>query len=226
MEATSAVLPPRTTLGRRVLWVGACVSPLLLMGAAWWAVNTFVLARAVPGRNATGEEAVRFIRDEHGLPRLPAPQRLEVLQTLLRRAVEEPSFRAEMIAALRSSTGEEQSAFRTNIFDTFKPIFLADIHRYHTLRGAERAAFVDERIVAYNRMGAFFANARVDRQALMGVMPDADDALDLLYRRTTEEERLSGATYLAAVQQRIEEILADAALKAEFERRIAAGTQP
>ncbi len=223
MDATPAVLPPRTTLARRLLWVGLCISPLLLMGAAWWAVNTFVLARAVPGNTATGEEVVRFIRHEHGLPRLPSPQRLEVLQTLLRRAVDEPAFRAEMIAALRSSTGEEQSAFRTHIFDTFKPIVLADINRYQSLRGAERAAFLDERIVAYNRMGAFFANARVDRQALMGVMPDADDALDLLYRRTTEEERLSGATYLAAVQERINAILADPPLKAEFERRIAAG---
>lgn len=207
---------------RRVALLGLCLLPVVLVGTAWWVVNEIVLARPIPGATAGGEEAVQFIAHEKGLVRLSEPERFDALQQILRRAVAEPTFRNDMVAALRRSTADEVAAFRANIFDTFKPVLMKDVRAYQALNGGALAKFIDERIVAYNRMGAFFANTRVDKQSLVGVLPEPKDVLALIFSRTTEEERNAALAYQAVLAQRIEQILADPALKAEFEARIAA----
>ena len=114
------------------------------------------------------------------------------------------------------------SAFRANIFDTFLPVLMTDIREYRGLSGDALAKFIDGRIVEYNRMGAFFVNARVDKSSLVGVLPEPKDVLELIFSRTTEEERATGMAYQAALARRIEQILSDPQLKADFEARIAA----
>jgi hypothetical protein len=165
---------------------------------------------------------VQFIAHDKGLPRLPQAERFEKLRSILRRAVDDEAFRTEMVAALRRSTSEEVSAFRANIFDTFKPVLMQDIRKYQSLSGPALDQFIDERIVEYNRMGAFFVNARVDKQSLVGVLPEPKDVLELALSRTTEEERNAAMEYQAALARRIEDILANPVLKAGFEARIAA----
>jgi hypothetical protein len=165
---------------------------------------------------------VQFIVHEKGLPRLSDPQREAFVEQQVRRLVKDPAFRASFLAEYRTSSPEEQKAFRANLFDAFKPIVMRDLRRYRELDAPARREFLDERIVAYNRMNAFRGEVRISKDAVGGAAPSSGEILQLLIDKTTDEERQLGMAYAAALRARVEEILADQELKTKFEARIAA----
>ncbi len=86
----------------------------------------------------------------------------------------------------------------------------------------EREAYLDERIVAYNRLRLLWGEVRVSKNDLGVSGGSPAEALALVMERTSEEERRVGLEYAQALKTRVEAILADPTLKAEFEARIAA----
>jgi CRISPR/Cas system-associated endonuclease/helicase Cas3 len=77
-------------------------------------------------------------------------------------------------------------------------------------------------VVEYGRLASFFGQVKINKSAFGNAAPKPQELLQLLFSKTTEEERQQGAAYFAAYAQRVSEILADAELVREFEGRIAA----
>jgi hypothetical protein len=204
----------------------ACVSPLLLLGGVWWAVNVFVLTPGVPGDDASPEECVRFIAHERGLSRLNAERGDRFVQAQLQRLLRDAGVRTGFAAALRRLTLDEQVAFREHVFETLKPRVMADIRQFHTLRDEPLRQYLDERIVQYNRWGTLLQHARIDKSAFGDASPNSVQMSELLLSKTTEEERQLGAAYFAALAERVEQILSDPELHEAFAARIAAPGDP
>lgn len=210
----------------RSVWVSlAVLAPLVVLGGAWWLVTQLVLAPRVPDAGTTGDRVARFILHERGLPRLSAERQEAFLAAQVPRLIADEGFRGALLAEYRVSSPEQQRAFRVHLFDAFKPVFMRDVRRYHELKGEEQGRFVDERIVTYNRMNALRGNVTISKDAL-GPVPSSTELTTMLMERTTEEERQRAQEYVAALAERILAILADPALKADFDARIAAVDQP
>jgi hypothetical protein len=208
---------------RRVLIVAACAAPVLVLGGIWLLVTQVLLVPRVPDATTPAAEVVWFIAHEKGLPRLDQRRFEALLEQQLRRLRQDAAFRAAFVAEYSTSSAEEQKAFRFHLFDAFKPVVMGDIRRFHELRGPAREQYVDERIVAYNRMAVLWGDLRDQEiKATIGPTLTKDELFELLLEKTTEEERALGAAYAQAVAARVAEILADAALKQEFEARIRA----
>ncbi len=216
---------PRSTVPlyrQRRLWlIVACGAPVLLLVGVYLLVNRVLLVPAVPDAAAPGDQLAAFVMHARGLPRLTQPEREAFLMQQVPRLLRDEPLRSAFLGAIRTASPEDQEAFRNNLFDTFKPILLRDARAYAGLDAAGRTAFLDERIVAYNRLGAQ-TDLHVSRHDLGAAAPSADKLLDWLMSKTTEEERRLCIGYGTGLAGRIKDILADEALKAEFERRIAA----
>jgi len=208
---------------RRVLVLLGCAAPVVILAGVWWLVTEVLLVPSVPDASTPPDEVVQYITHPKGLPRLD-PARVEAfLYAQVHRLLADADFRDRFLSAVRSSSPEEQSAFRAHLFDAFKPIFMRDVHRFHELDGVARREYLDERIVAYNRMSAYAGRVAIRPDAIHGLAPSQNQLLELLTERTTEQERRLGSAYYAALQARVLEILADPELKAAFETRIAGG---
>lgn len=198
-------------------------APLLLLAGAWLWVDRVVLAPAAPGDQDDGRACLTFVCHERGLPRLSAAEAEKFLHRQSRRLIEDPAFARQFAAAVRTASPEELTALRRNVLLAFKPLVLRDARRCAELEGGPRTAYLDERIVAYNRMcrvAAASGVGRLDFGALTAV--DAADLLNLVLNHTSPQERRDVERYLAVLRSRVEAILADEALRREFERRIAA----
>jgi len=206
---------------RRILLVAACVAPVVLLAGVWWLVTQVLMVPRVPGPTTPAEQVVQFIAHPQGLPRLDAARSEALLEQQVRRLVEDAAFRARFLAEFRSSSPDEQTAFRSHLFDAFKPVFMRDARHFHELDAADRRAYLDERIVAYNRLSAYAGKTAISPDAVRGLAPTPEQLLQMLTQRTTEEERQLGGAYYAALQARVVEILGDPELKADFEARIA-----
>lgn len=221
----SVVLPGSTQTfyrARRLIWLAACLVPLLLLGGAWWALNALILTPRAPGATDPAAAWVAYIVHDKGLVQLSAEERERFLKRHTQRWVSEPEYRDQFAVAVRRSTSEERAAFRTHLFDSIKPLVMVHIRSYHALAGDARAKFVDERIVEYNRMGSVIGSAKLDKAAFGDALPGSQELMQLLLTRTSDEERALGAAYFAALTARVTEIQNDPALKSEFERRILA----
>jgi len=207
---------------RRALVVAAVAAPVLLLAGVWALVTQVLMVPAVPDATSSPEAVFGFIVHPKGLPRLDAPQAQAVIEQQLERLRLDSQFRQRFLAEYRVASPDEQSAFRANLFDVFKPLVLADVRKYHELPVAQRPAYLDERIVAYNRLKALWGEVHISKHDLGPATPGPQEALQLLMQKTTEEERRMGLAYAEALRARVEEILADPALKTEFESRIAA----
>ena len=205
---------------RRVLLIAACVAPVIILAGAWWVVNTFVLAPAIPGPSATPDELVEFVIHDKGLPRLDQDERLTFLTKQAKRIATDKGLSDRFARALRTASPEEQLAFRSHLFDTFKPLFLGDARRFLKLEPEAQQAYLDERIVAYNRLSITRGEVAIDPDALGSALPNSTEALQMVMEKTTEEERQTIMAYGVALRARVEEILGDPELKAEFEARI------
>jgi hypothetical protein len=205
------------------------VGPVLLLAGAWWWVNSFLLAPAVPTDRTPADQCVSFICHEKGLPRLRGEESQRFLEWQARRFIRDPEYARRFVAASHSAAPEERQAFREHLFDAFKPLLMSDVRRCERLESAERAAFIDERIVEYNRIVRVLEQSAVGqgaRKMNAGAMSDSDKLamLQMALSRTTEDERERAQRYASVLGARIGQILADAELRAEFERRIAEGT--
>ncbi len=209
---------------RQILTVVACASPLLLLGGAWWAVDTCLLAPPVPSVEDPPEAHVRFLSDPRGLPRLRGRRLERFLDQQTSRLLADAGFRDQLAATLRRSPPETQEAARQHLLDAFKPRILADIRRFHALSGAERAAYLDGRIVHYMRLAAALraGSSEESQRAARTLLPDREQLARLLLSATSQEERNMGLAFLTAYQARVQQILADPELKRSFETQIAA----
>jgi hypothetical protein len=211
-------------LYRRPWWrmVLLLAAPVLVLAAVWVGVTQLLLKPAVPGATAPPDQVVQFIVHPAGLPRLDRRRAEAFLEQQVRRLVRDAAFRGRFLAEYRVASPEEQQAFRAHLFDAFKPRVMDDIRAYSASEPDRRAAFLDDRIIAYNRLNAFLGPVHINRTDLGPGAPSPQEVLDLLMQKTTEQERQMGLAYALALKSRVEEILADPTLKADFEARLAA----
>jgi len=207
---------------RRAKMVALCAAPIVALGGLWWFVAEVLLVPTVPGADTPADVVAQYMMHPKGLPRLRGTRCEAFLQAQVRRLVTDSAFRDRFLAEYRTSAPEQQEAFRSHLFDAFKPLLMRDIERYHALSGAARQDFLDERIVAYNQLSRFVGNTRIEK-GTAGPAPSQNELLGLLMGHTTEDERQRGTQYGQALAARIAVILADPELKAAFEARIAQG---
>lgn len=213
-------------------WAGiaaALVAPLLLLGAAWLAVDRLILAPPVPGPEAQAAEVVGFVAHARGLPRLDRQQAVEFLQAQAGRLAREAEFRSAVLAALNRSPAEARAAFEGNLIDVLKPLVMADVYRYKGTPPERQRDFLDDRIVAYNSTAGAYQSAFNKELPTDGLF-SRERLMRLLLSKTTEQERNDALVFGQAYGARVEAIVADPTLKRDFEQRIAetiaAGTRP
>jgi hypothetical protein len=214
------VIPPQ----RQILAFLACVSPLLVLGGAWWAVDTYVLAPPVPSAQDTAEVHARFLAHPKGLPRLRGRRLEQFLDRQSSRLLTDAAFREQLAVALRRSPPESQEAARRHLAAAYKPRVMADVRRFHELGGAARSAYLDDRIVHYMRLASALraGSGEEGQRAMRTLLPDREQIAQLLLSATSQEERALGMEFLSAYQARVQQIVADPDLKRQFETRIAA----
>jgi len=208
---------------RRMLVIAACAAPVIVLGGVWLLVTQVLLAPGLPDGTTPPDRVAQFIMHEKGLPRMGREETAVFLEQQVRRLVEDDAFRDRFLAEYRVSSPEDQKAFREHLFDALKPAVMDDIRRYHELESEEQQAYLDGRIIAYNRMNAFWGDVRIGRADLGTAAPEPDELLQMLMQKTTSEERELGLGFAAALQARVVEILADPQLKSEFEVKIGGG---
>jgi len=207
---------------RSLMLVLACVAPVVGLGLVWLLVTQVLLVPSVPGKDTPADAVAQFIMHEQGLPRLDRARAEAVLAEQVQRLVRDARFRERFAAEYRVSSPEEQKAFRENLFAALKPLVMDDIRSYDATPPAQRPALLDERIVKYNRLSKLVGSVQIDKN-IAGPAGDVQaDFLATLMGTTTEEERRLGLAYGQALAVRVNEILADPVLKADFEARIAA----
>lgn len=214
--------PDRIHRRQRLRTALLLATPVVALAGVWLGVSEVLLVPTMPNATTPPDQVAQFIIHPKGLPRLDRGRSTAFLEQQIRRLVGDEAFRARFLAEYRIASPAEQQAFRAHLFDVFKPLVMEDIRAYDALEAARRPAFLDERIVAYNRLNAFWGQVHVSKTDLGPGALGPQEALDLLMQKTTEQERQMGLAYALALKARVAEILADPALKSEFEARIAA----
>lgn len=207
---------------RRLLVALGCIAPLIVLGGAWWLIAEVILVPGMPNEASPPEDCVAYVAHDKGLRRLTADEQEKFVRGQLSRWLGQTAYREQFAAALRRSTADEQKAFRSNLFDVFKPHVMRDVAKFHTTMGDARRAFLDDRIIEYNRMGRVLRAGRVDKSAFGDALPNPKEMMELVVAKTTQQERDQAQTFFTALGGRIAEILADEPLKKEFEAKIAA----
>jgi hypothetical protein len=197
------------------------VAPLVALGGVWLLVTEVLLVPAVPEVAAPADRVVEFIVHPKGLLRVARARREAFLKQQALRLVRDEAFRSRFGAEYRVSSPDQQRAFREHLFDAFKPMVMDDIRRFHELPEAARPAYIDEHIVAYNRLAKMLENVRIEPSLVNTGADTKADLLGLLLQKTTEQERQLATAYAQALAARVATILADPQLKADFEARIA-----
>lgn len=217
---SSAAKAPILYRYRKALLWTAAIAPLLVAGGLYWIVNTVVLAPATPGATTDGPSLARFVIHERGLPRLSAVQAQRVLTQQAARLAENETLRERFLATVRTSSPNEQAAFREHLLGVFKPLLMRHVDEFFELTGPQRQEYLDRRIVEYNRLSAAVGKTELNSDALKALAPSKTELLTWVTTNTTADERERAGTYGAAIAARVEAILADPELKEEFERRI------
>ncbi len=218
----STAARPTFYLSSRVRTGAILVAPVVVLAGVWWLVTQVLMVPGVPGPDAPPDQVMLFIMHERGLPRLSQERAEKFLEQQVPLLVQREGFLDRFLAEYRTASPEQQKAFRTHLFDVFKPVVMRDIRQHEGLTGAERQAFLDERIVVYNRLAQLWGNTTISKGMLGSGALTPQETLQFLLDKTTEEERQAGVAYAQALRVRVEGILADPELKAEFEARIGA----
>lgn len=199
--------------------------PVMLLGAAWWIVAEFALAPRAPTNQSTARACLDYLAHPKGFPRLSQSEKEGFLRRLTARGARDAAFLESMMSELRRSEPDLIASLRDHLFAALKPVLMADVDHYLALDASSRQKFLDERIVEYNRLGAFVGQMRLEKSVSKG-MPRSDprEWLAWLMSNTTESERERGSAYMAALAARISVINDDAVLKGEFEERIRRAT--
>ncbi len=215
--------PRRFDRWRRGLLVLAGVSPLVILAGLYLLVTQVWMVPGVPAAATSADRVAAFIIHEKGLPRLTLPQFEAFLVAQLPRLLRDAAFRERFLAEVRTASLEEQRVFRAHLFESFKQLVLRDAGQYQQLPPDQRTTYLDERIVAYNRLKAFGGEVSIDKGDLFGAAaPGAEELFGLVTGRTTAQERSQALAYGGALKARVDEILASPARKAEIEGRIQA----
>lgn len=207
---------------RKALVFLALAAPVIVLAGLWLLVTQVLMVPRVPDATTPADQVMRFIVHEKGLPRLSQPRAEAVFKEQVRRLTTDPAFREAFLREVRTASPEASAALREHLFDVYKPLLMADIRQYNTLEADARPAYLDERIVHYNRVSRALGATGITAEAAQGLLPSKAEALQLLLTKTTDEERQLGLFYQAALRARVEEVLADPELTAQFEQRITA----
>ena len=208
---------------RRGLLILAGVSPLVVLAGLYLLVTRVLMVPGVPAAATSADRVAAFIIHEKGLPRLTLPQFEAFLAAQLPRLLRDAAFSERFLAEVRTASLEEQKVFRAHLFESFKQLVLRDAGQYQQLAADQRTRYLDERIVAYNRLKAFGGDVSIDKGDLFGAAaPGAEELLGLVTGRTTAQELSLALAYGGALKTRVDEVLATPALKAEIEGRIQA----
>jgi hypothetical protein len=207
---------------RRVLPVAALAAPVVLLLGIWWLVTQVLMVPGVPDEQASGDAVARFIIHANGLPRVDAERRDAFLETQIRRLAQDAAFRERFLAEYRTASPEDQKSFRAHLFDALKPIVFRDIAAYEQQPEGERAAYLDDRIVYYNRVARMWGSTTISKHMLGSGALSPTEALEFVLGRTTKQERGRAVAYGQALAARVEQVLASPELKAAMERRIEA----
>lgn len=206
---------------RRVWLYLACASPVLVLAGIWWLVTEVLLVPRTPDAQTPPDRVFAYIVHEEGLPRLDPPRAQAFFEEQVRRLLADADFRRRFLAEIRTATPDQQKAFRANLFDVFKPMLMDDIRGYHAEPEEGRQTYLDDRIVAYNRLSRALGRDSTAISAELDMLkPTREEALALLLNKTTAEERQLGTAYVAALTARVQEILADPDLEAALRARI------
>lgn len=211
---------------RRPLLIMALIAPVVLLGLTWWIVTQVLMAPAVPTVKTPAVDVARFIQHPKGLPRLDTSEFEAFLEIQLARLRDNASFRERFLAELRIMSRDEVEQFNEHLFDAMKPLVMRDVRRFHELDPADRQVYLDDRIIEYNRINAAWGDTRISKGMLGPAAMSPQQTLDLLLRKTTEEERQRALAYGAAIHARVEEILADPQLEKQIRAEIAGGDSP
>lgn len=206
---------------RRIWLYLACASPVLVLAGIWWLVTEVLLVPRTPDARTPPDRVFAYIVHEEGLPRLDRPRAQAFFEEQVRRLLADADARRRFLAEIRTATPDQQKAFRANLFDVFKPMLMDDIQGYHAQPEEGRQTYLDDRIVAYNRLSRALGRDSTAITAELDMLkPTREEALALLLNRTTAEERQLGTAYVAALTARVQEILADPDLEAVLRARI------
>jgi hypothetical protein len=210
-------------LRRALILGGAFLGPLAALGIAWVLVDRLVLTPAVPPIEAPAEAHVEFIAHARGLSRLNGEAAQAFLRGQMRRLADDEAFRLEMVAALNRSSIETRRDFESHILDVVLPPVMEDVRRFTALPSERRRDFIDERIVAYNRLASAYRPDKIDQPLPLAGVLSGDRLMRMLMEKIDQRERDDAVLFASLYRARVDEIVADAALKRQFEQRIAAG---
>jgi hypothetical protein len=205
---------------RRLILIAACAAPVILLLIVWWAVTQFFLVPAVPDDDASPEAIARFLIHEKGLPRLAPRQAEQVFRRQARRLAADPPLRDRFLRQIRIASPEQQRQLRRHVMDFLKDVLISDIREYHQRPADAQLAYLDERIIDYNRLRNAFGETDLSPDLVGVLQPSKAEAWDWLMNHTTPEERQLLAEFRQLLVRRIEQILADPELEAEIRRRI------
>ena len=207
---------------RRPLQIAALAAPVVVLLGVWWLVTQVLMVPPVPDGTSAGDAVARFIMHEKGLPRVGANERDAFIETQVRRLAREDAFRDRFLAEYRTASPEDQKSFRAHLFDALKPVVFRDIEAFEQQPEDQRATYLDDRIVYYNRVARMWGSTTISKQMLGAGALSPTEALEFVLGRTTEVERERALAYGRALATRVEQILVDPELKATVEARIAA----
>ncbi len=222
MITRTASLRIRWLRHHRARLVALAVTPVLVLGLLWLLVTQVLMVPAVPDEQTPPADVARFLMHNKGLPRLSTARFETWLDVFVPRLAKDPAFRERFLVEYRTASSEDQSAFREHLFDAFKPLVMRDVDAYFALPEFEQQTYLDERIVEYNRVGRSWGDATISKGMLGGGALSPTEAMNFLFRKTTAQERETALAYAQALAARIEVILGDPDLTADFEARIAA----
>ncbi len=208
---------------RKALLVLALATPVVVLALVWFVVTQVLMAPAVPDADAPAHRVARFVMHDKGLPRMADDDARRLFHQIVGRLGRDPTYQQAFLAEIHTASPEMQRAFRRHLLSVFKPMLMGDIHDFEACAGDDRQPYLDARIIEYNRIARALGKTGINADAVGVLVPDKTELFEWLLQNTTEAERAAGMAYFTAIRQRVEEILADPALRDEFEQEIARG---
>lgn len=209
---------------RRWLIALLVIVPLLLVGAAWWGINAYVLHISEPTDAEPAEKWFAYVIDPMGLPRADRTTREAFFHRHLKRC-QEPKYAQEFAAAIRSATSEERERIVTLLWDTFMPSILSDARSYFELTPDRQTPFLDECIFKYMELVSALKATKMGKSDGLTGSNDLQLFMRLVDRLPPDDQSVV-IKFWEKMQQRVAEIMADAqGLRKKFEERLNFGAK-
>jgi hypothetical protein len=207
---------------RQALLILAIVVPLGLLLGGYLLVTQVLLLPGVPDAETPPADVFAFIAHPKGLPRLAPADAEAFVDAWTGRLLADDAARETFLRTFRTASITDQEAFIRHLFLAIKPQIMRDVSQFHELGAVARDKFIDDRIVAYNARAAAAEGIEIDADPFRGLPAlDPRRLTEIAMELTTESERNRTLAYGSALEARVNEILANPNLKADFEARIA-----